>query len=388
MRVLFFFHMASMKGGASKSGLTLVKGLKDLGCEIHAVCPADGDLADELRNAGIPVNLVRFDWVLPCFRKDVIGVVKFLPAAFRNYYFNKKAYSVLLKYAENISPDIIHSNSSVINIGYKVAKKLNIPHITHFREMGFYDCNAIMLHKKRMLSYKYQYSIGIGKQVFEFHSLGNSYKNRVIYNGIIDADQCRVNESAKQYLLYVGGLFKPKGIEDLLVAYSRLPLGIRSSCPLKIAGSTPIDSYLFKLKSLSHKLGIRENVIWLGERNDINDLMYAAKALVVPSHNEGFGRIVVEALCNGTVVIGRNCGGVKEQFDNGFEITGGEIGLRFSSINELTDKMLDVCISNSKKYASFIKRGQIAVRELYSVQQYIDNVDRFYKFVSLDWHES
>lgn len=388
MRVLFIFHMASMKGGASKSGLSLVKGLKDSGHEIFAVTPAEGTLANELRNAGISVKLIRFDWVLPCFRKDAVGAVKFIPAAVRNFFFNKTAYSELLRYAQEISPDIIHSNSSVINVGYKVAKKLNIPHVTHFREIGFSDCGAFMPHKKEMLGYRYQYSIGIGKIVFESHSLGVSHKNKVIYNGIVDAGQCRENNSAKQFLLFVGGLFKSKGIEDLLIAYSKLPMDIKRMYPLKIAGSTPIESYFSKLKSLAEKLGITEYVEWLGERNDIDDLMFGARALLVPSHNEGFGRIVIEALRNGTLVIGRNNAGIKEQFDNGVELTGGEIGLRYSAIDELTDRMLDVCRSNSQKYDAFIKRGQTTICNLYSVQQYIDNVDRFYKFAISDWHEN
>ena len=45
--------------------------------------------------------------------------------------------------------------------------------------------------------------------------------------------------------------------------------------------------------------------------------MSKALALFVPSSFEGFGFITVEAMFCGCLVIGRNTGGTKEQFDNG-----------------------------------------------------------------------
>jgi glycosyltransferase involved in cell wall biosynthesis len=42
--------------------------------------------------------------------------------------------------------------------------------------------------------------------------------------------------------------------------------------------------------------GIETNVQFLGFRNDCFDLMYNAKATIVPSRCEGFGFITVEAI--------------------------------------------------------------------------------------------
>lgn len=385
MRILFFFHMPELNGGANRSGLSLVKGLKNNGHEIYAVCPAEGELSEELRKIGIPVKTVRFDWVLPCVRRDVIGAVKFIPAAVRNYFFNKKAYSELTEYAREISPDIIHSNTSVINIGFKIAKKLNLPHITHFRELGMSDCNALLPHKRKMMRYPYQYSVAIGMQVFEKHTLSDCNRNKIIYNGIVSAEDFRVNDSDKKYFLFVGGLYKSKGVEDLLEAYSRLPREMREAHPIKIAGSTVIKRYEDKLKSLAARLGIAADIEWLGQRNDVADLMYGAKALVVPSFHEAFGRIVVEAMCNGTVVIGRDTAGIKEQFDNGLKETGKEIGLRFSTVTQLADAMINVCDARGSELNDMIKRGQTTVGLFYTQQRYIDNMDQYYRSVVKDW---
>lgn len=80
--------------------------------------------------------------------------------------------------------------------------------------------------------------------------------------------------------------------------------------------------------------------------------MSKAQALIVASKFEGFGFISVEAMFNYCYVIGRNTGGIKEQFDKGLETFGSEIGFRFEDIeglvhamtlvvNEYSEKMLD-----------------------------------------------
>ena len=57
-------------------------------------------------------------------------------------------------------------------------------------------------------------------------------------------------------------------------------------------------------------------VKFLGFRSDRLDLMYKAKAIIVPSRFEGFGFITVEAIMNGCFVIGHNTGGTSEIAQN------------------------------------------------------------------------
>lgn len=60
------------------------------------------------------------------------------------------------------------------------------------------------------------------------------------------------------------------------------------------------DEYLMQAKAL----GLENNVILLGYRNDIQALHYAADLFVFPSHREGFGLGGFEALVDGLKVIG------------------------------------------------------------------------------------
>lgn len=378
MRILFIFHMTSINGGASKSGLTLVEGLMQLGHDVMAVCPGEGSLSDILRLKGIPCHCIRFDWTFPCFHRNAMGVVKYMPVAIRNAIINRNALKELSRFAADFRPDIIHTNTSVTDIGVKTASALGVPHITHFREFGFSDCNAVMLHEKRMMAYPRQHAIAIGRQILEHHRLDGGGRDRLIYNGIIADDSCRINPADRNYYLFAGSLYKAKGIEDLLEAYSALPKNIRQRFKLRVAGSTVVKSYDEMLRKKATGLGISDNVEWLGERSDVPDLMYGARALIVPSHNEAFGRIVVEGMQNGCVVIGRDKAGVREQFDNGVRLCGKEIGLRFDSTVSLTNAMLRVASTPFNEFLPMIEKSQKVVDRLYTTRQYIENVDRFY----------
>lgn len=378
MKVLFIFHTPWLKGGASKSGLTLVKGLKDRDVRIVAVCPDEGELTETLRKNDIETVTFGYGWAYPYFKKSAAGVLKFIPKIIIQKVRNRKALRHLVEFAREYDPDIIHTNSGVADIGVKVAAALGRPHVTHFREFGWKDCSAIMWHERAMSAYPRQHAIAIGKEILDFHSRGGN-DIRLIYNGIVPSGTLRLSERKEPWILYVGGLYKEKGIEDLLKAYSMLPSDERESHRLKIAGSAMDKGFDGFLKSLADELDISDTIDWLGERDDVADLMGRAKVLVVPSHHEAFGRIVVEAMACGCPVIGRDSAGIKEQFDNGLSLTGAEIGMRFSTVYELHALLEEVVKTDGEKYLPMLQRAQSAVNSLYSEEGYIGQVMEYYE---------
>ncbi|MCM1520314.1 MAG: glycosyltransferase family 4 protein [Lachnoclostridium sp.] len=378
MRILFFFHVPSFRGGASKSGFTLVKELIKYGHEIYAIIPSEGELSRALQDIGVETECIRFVWAFPPKCLKASDYIRYIPLLIHNQRINNRALVKAYEFVKNKQIDIIHSNTSVINVGFRLAKKMNIPHITHYREFGYRDCGAIMLHENIMKKYKKQYGIAIGNEVSDFHKLDH-HNNRIIYNGIIPSGYTRFNYKRSNYILYVGALYKEKGIEDLITAYSNLDTDKRQACELWIAGSAVKTDYLSYVKKLIKKNGISEYVRLLGERKDIPDLMYNAKALVVPSYNEAFGRIVVEGMNNGCLVIGRDTAGVKEQFDNGVHFTGKEIGLRFSNNSELCKLLEKVIISDIKDYYDLISRASETVNQYYTYESYGSSINSFYE---------
>lgn len=383
MKILFIFHVPWFKSGASKSGLSLVRGLTEKGHDVLAICPAEGTMSAELRANRIPVSIIRFEWAYPHLGSNFNGAVKFLPKLLRDIFINKVAYRKVKILCEEFMPDIIHSNSSVLDIGFKVAKSLGLPHVAHYREYGWKDTGAVMFHEKAMSRYPLQYGISIGKYILSHHD-NKSGRNVLIYNGVIPKNTCRYNENKKDWFLYVGGIYEEKGIKDLLIAYARLSSETRKKHNLMIAGSPNSDAFLSELKTLSSHLGIINEVVWLGERSDVADLMYDAKALIVPSFHEAFGRIVVEAMNNGCIVLGRNCDGIKEQFDNGLRMTGNEIGLRFDDIDELAKIMCFVVQNENAFFYPMVRRSQTVANQLYTTDAYVNQTEEFYRRIIED----
>lgn len=378
MRIFFIFHTPWTQGGASKSGLTLVKGLKDRGHEVLAVCPEEGSLSEELRKEGIDVETFNYGWAYPYFDRSFKGILKFIPKIVFNSIKNRKALVKMITRVRSFRPDIIHTNSGVADIGLRLARRLELPHVSHFREFGWKDCNAVMLHEFSMRRYPRQHGIAIGKEIQKWHTKPGD-DNTLIYNGLVANGTSMRSTDKESYFLFVGGLYKEKGIEDLLQAYSMMDEDIRLCHPIKIAGSAVDKKYMEYLRKLTDKLGITEYVEWLGERSDVNELMSKARALIVPSHQEAFGRIVVEAMTNGCIVIGRNTAGIKEQLDNGVYITGGEIGFRYDTVEQLATLMQQVAGQDPSTFEPIIKRSQQTIESLYTTEAYVNNVVDLYE---------
>ncbi|WP_242696301.1 glycosyltransferase family 4 protein [Longitalea luteola] len=99
--------------------------------------------------------------------------------------------------------------------------------------------------------------------------------------------------------LSVGRLVPVKGQRDLILAFSEfLP-----SCPqavLHIAGDGPARK---TLAALITELGLQNNVVLLGNRSDVPQLINEYDCFVFASHSEGFGGAILEAMFAGLPVL-------------------------------------------------------------------------------------
>ncbi|MFA4901982.1 MAG: glycosyltransferase family 1 protein [Desulfobaccales bacterium] len=108
-----------------------------------------------------------------------------------------------------------------------------------------------------------------------------------------------INLHNKEFILFVGNIFRHKNIIDLIKAYSIMKDKIKGSIPyLVIAGRLMEDDYMNELNLLVEKLLIKDYVIFLGEINYDNlPLIYrSAKLFVFPSVLETFGFPMIEAM--------------------------------------------------------------------------------------------
>lgn len=169
------------------------------------------------------------------------------------------------------------------------------------------------------------------------------------------------NDNAKKILslvkkpfivLFVGRLVTEKGIRILLDASKRFDTTIS----LMLAGVGPLEE---EVKAVAKK---NNEIIYLGNisQNDLPLYYSAATLLIVPSiHEEGFGRVILEALSCGLPVIASNRGGIKEALNS-------SIGELIEINAENIAKSVNSLIKNPKRRKALSKNGIAFVKKHYS----------------------
>jgi glycosyltransferase involved in cell wall biosynthesis len=146
-------------------------------------------------------------------------------------------------------------------------------------------------------------------------------KVRVVHNAIllerfsnVPADaRSRVRRSLdipaqSPVLVMVGRFYIEKGHLDMV----RMMAPIIARCPeavLIFAGDGPDRR---PCEALAAELGIARSLRFLGQRDDIPELIAAADLAVLPSHTEGLPIAGIEALAGGRPVVGFDVGGMAE----------------------------------------------------------------------------
>ncbi len=372
MKVVYVLHTTDEYGGATKSFLSQLYGLMALGIQPLVVLPDSKGIKKELDHRHIDTLVLNYRPNTYPYLSSGKDVLLWIPRLIARRYVNWKASARLARHITNY--DLVHTNVSVIDIGQRAASQQDIPHIYHFREYGNQDFSKYFPSMRSFLS-TVTYSICITRGIQTYNNLLNAETSRVIYNPIVSyaENMCSCNKGS--YFLFAGRLEYNKGIEDLLQAYyAALP-----SYPLLVAGDFLTPQYQKKIIRLIYQLNLETKIRLLGNRNDILSLMSKAKAVIVPSHSEGFGRIVAEAMLQNCLVIGHNIEGIKEQFDNGLALTGEEIGFRFNTTKELSMILQNFDNIPDNELDAIRERAFQTAKHFYSSKTSIEQIYSFYK---------
>lgn len=111
----------------------------------------------------------------------------------------------------------------------------------------------------------------------------------------------------------VGRLVPIKGYEYIIRAFALLTNEFDNSW-LILVGDGFLEAYL---KKLCIELGIKEKVIFAGWRSNVPDFLSLFDIFVLPSLNEGMGRVLVEAMAAGKPIVASNVGGIPDLVRDG-----------------------------------------------------------------------
>jgi teichuronic acid biosynthesis glycosyltransferase TuaC len=142
-------------------------------------------------------------------------------------------------------------------------------------------------------------------------------KVRVINNGVskekfhlLDLKKGGAQDGKKRIILYLGNLYAEKGLEELLQAIEILRRK-RNDFSLWVIGDG-----LFKrqFSELIQRAGLEKFVRMEGQQphEEIPRWINRSDVLCLPSHNEGFPNVLVEAIACGRPVVASDTGGIPE----------------------------------------------------------------------------
>jgi glycosyltransferase involved in cell wall biosynthesis len=119
-------------------------------------------------------------------------------------------------------------------------------------------------------------------------------------------------------LASVSRLFVHKGTAELLRAFALVRQELPTARLLIVGEETPFSrGFAAKMQELARELGVSDAVIFTGGRKDVPEIMAACDVFSMPSDEEPFGLVYLEAMIMGRPVAAIDNGGTPEVVEHG-----------------------------------------------------------------------
>lgn len=387
MTILYILISTDPFGGATKSFLVLLQGVLKAGVKAIVVVPDENGITSTLRHMGAEVIIIPSKGCTWTGAKTFKQTILYIPRQLGRLWVDHNACKRLYATLKQRHIDIVHSNNTITALGRYIATKRNIPHIYHIREYGDKDF-GLRYFPSNTAFHKYLksdnvYSICITKDIQLHHGLSQHRMSTVIYNGIIQEENgLQPFTTPRDYFLYAGRIEPTKGLLKLITAYKAYVDSTPTAMPLKVVGEVFDYTYMNKIEEYVRFNNMQGLISFLGRQSDMPRYYEGAKAIIIPSEYEGFGRCMPEAMSHGCIVIGHNTGGTKEQFENGRSETGQNIGFPYNTQEELTQCLITVHNSEEQNLEKIRKNAYDTVCKLYSFKNNIQSTLDLYKTIT------
>ncbi len=200
------------------------------------------------------------------------------------------------------------------------------------------------------------------RQLYERKIGKTTGKSAVVHNGLTPADFQHIEprSDAADYL-FVGEMRLLKGVDLLLRAVAVLP-----GTSLALVGSGPdVDTF----KSLTTELGLENRVKFLGAKL-MRQALLDGRVLVVPSRNESYPYVVLEAAAAGRLVLASKVGGIPE-------ILPQELLFEPDSVAAIAGK-LRAASSNPSRFNNLAETVRAALQQNNTTAQMARSIHEFY----------
>lgn len=295
-------------------------------------------LATELAKAGMTVAVYGFiDG--PVRRQMERGGVRVIVApgrivppfpVVRNAWLIPPACIHLLWCLVTVSPRIVHfflPGAYLLGAPLAVVARIQV-RVMSRRSLNVYQRGRVLRAIERRLHQRMQAVLGNSRAVVRQLQDEGVAPDRLglIYNGVVlersdgtpSCEEWRKNiglSSDGLVINIVANLIPYKGHGDLIGALADIAPDLPAGWRLLIVGRD--DGLGAVLKSQAAQHGLAENVLFLGQRDDVAAIHAASDIGVLCSHEEGFSNVILEGMAAGLPMVVTDVGGNAEAVDDG-----------------------------------------------------------------------
>lgn len=238
------------------------------------------------------------------------------------YYSNVRNDFNILKFIKKLKKIIKENNYKIVHvhtysIGYfclKAAKECQVPiRIAHSHNNetvhDFKYLPKLLLQKIYTIyaNYLFACSKEAGRYLFknkEFEVLNNAIDSKkFIYNEDIRKNMRKTLGLEDSFVVGHVGRFHPQKNHKFLINIFSKIKEKKDNSKLLLIGSGELED---DIKKQVKELSLQDDVIFLGNRKDINDLYQCMDVFLFPSLFEGLGIVAIEAQASGTPIVCSN----------------------------------------------------------------------------------
>lgn len=328
-------HIASgdLWAGAENQVYNIIAGLKKIDdCRVIVIVLNKGKLYNELRKLGVETFLVDEKKV------SLIGQLIRIMSIIRK---NEVAIVHSHRYKENIIAGmikLIYRNFLLVKTQhgtFDIIKKMSTGRMKMYRLIDLSFTKTVFDKTIGVsVDISNQFNKYIKKKIATVSNSICNYKYTVMERGY----QYGNSKDRTIRLTFIGRLVKIKNIEEF-IKITKILYDSKYYCLSYIVGSGPEADHL---KKISGELYTKSIIQFLGEIDNISEILNKTDILLITSIHEGLPTVLLEAMYFGKIVISRSVGGIPEVIDNNIN------GFLYSSVSEAISLITQICENPSK----------------------------------------
>jgi len=373
IKILHIHTMPIISGSGINTYLSM-RGMDKRLFDTELLCAPGGPLIDLVRDKNMKVRTLK-TLVQPLNPiKDLIALIKM------TFFLKHNPYH------------IVHTHNSKAGfLGRLAAKLAGIPVIVHtvhgfafhdqepsWRQMLFRTlerlasrwCDMMIFISQPLIDWSLRERVATkmktikiysGIELDRFHPVPANIKDRIREKWGIARNDTVIGLVSK--------LWEGKGHLELIETFKIIKREIKHA-RLVIVG----EGYLYdSLVRRVERLGLKDSVLFTGFQSDVSEIIATFDVAVLPSHFEGMGRVLLEAMAMEKPVVASRVGGIPDLVQhgiNGLLVTPGDVeGLAEALMKALNDKGL------AEKMG---KAGRKMISEKFSADHMVRSIEKLY----------